>query len=267
MASQLDRALDEAIRERRDTRKSDGRRQQDRVSTGGVRKRPAFGSRIVQSFVRTVQLRDSPSNHGRSVNQQWTHDLFEDSYTDGYSNENRSITSRLGGRSSVRSNESTELSIENLHYNVTEEDLQELFKIVGQVERTRIQFDRSGRSTGTATVRFTNSADTQKALQKYNNVELDGQAMKITIAPPPAPRQPRTGNANGRQGFRGHAGDRGDRPRGNARPRGRVQREGNRENNREGQRKTRSAVELDEEMEAYMKTTETINEDVDMTLG
>ena len=53
--------------------------------------------------------------------------------------------------------------------------LKDLFGMVGQVEKARITFDRSGRSTGTAHVRFARQSDAEKALDKYNNVELDGK--------------------------------------------------------------------------------------------
>lgn len=57
--------------------------------------------------------------------------------------------------------------------------LQDLFGMVGQVEKARITFDRSGRSTGTAHVRFARQSDAEKALDKYNNVELDGKSFIV----------------------------------------------------------------------------------------
>lgn len=51
--------------------------------------------------------------------------------------------------------------------------------MVGQVEKVRITFDRSGRSTGTAHVRFARQSDAEKALDKYNNVELDGKSFIV----------------------------------------------------------------------------------------
>jgi RNA recognition motif-containing protein len=91
-----------------------------------------------------------------------------------------SIISRLGNTrpsSNFNSQRNTqvEIVIENLHYNVTEKDVQELFNTVADVVKSRLIFDISGRSTGVATVRYNSKEDAEKAIKKYNNVELDGK--------------------------------------------------------------------------------------------
>lgn len=53
--------------------------------------------------------------------------------------------------------------------------------MVGPVERVRIDFDRSGRSTGSARVRFVRYAHAERALEKYNNVELDGKSTPLYV--------------------------------------------------------------------------------------
>jgi THO complex subunit 4 len=49
------------------------------------------------------------------------------------------------------------------------------------LRKASILYDRSGRSTGSAEIEFTRSTDAQRALDQYNNVPLDGRAMKITL--------------------------------------------------------------------------------------
>ncbi|KAG0169463.1 hypothetical protein DFQ28_010640 [Apophysomyces sp. BC1034] len=263
MASQLDRALDEVIKDRRVDRRRPGAptRQRSQVASGGIRKRDAApirpSSRTSQTFVRTVQLRDGPSRERggggrRNVNEQWTHDLFDGDRR----NSDRSISSRLGPRDhpSHRLQEGAGIKIENLHYNVTENDLQELFQLVGPVEKTRILFDRSGRSTGSAIIKFCSPDDASKAMKKYDNVQLDGQAMHIEMAP--EERTSRFGKSGGRQGPRETANRRLDS-------------RGRRRSSRDDGKKERSATQLDEEMDAYMKTSTTgaiAKEDVDMVL-
>ncbi|KAI7887047.1 RNA-binding domain-containing protein [Lichtheimia hyalospora FSU 10163] len=249
MASTLDKALDDVIKEKRSSRRSNDSRPKRSSGPsssrggggggGGIRKRNVgSSSRLGATFVRTVQLRgNAPSGGRRNVNQQWTHDLFDEDR-----HGNRSVASRLGprGGSNRPGQGGSELLIENLHYNVVEKDLQDLFGMVGQVEKARITFDRSGRSTGTAHVRFARQSDAEKALDKYNNVELDGQVMHIQMAPARRGGGDRSngggstrssGNRGGRRGGRGRQGD-------------------------GGSRKIRNEADLDEEMEAYMKSNE-----------
>lgn len=52
--------------------------------------------------------------------------------------------------------------------------LKDLFEMVGPVDKAKIVYDASGRSTGVARIAFARYADTDAALEKYNNVELDG---------------------------------------------------------------------------------------------
>ncbi|XP_066359657.1 THO complex subunit 4A-like [Miscanthus floridulus] len=67
----------------------------------------------------------------------------------------------------------------------------ELFSDVGDIKRYSINYDRSGRSKGTAEVIFSRRSDALAVVKRYNNVLLDGKPMKIEIigtnieAPPP----------------------------------------------------------------------------------
>uniref|UniRef100_A0A0E0MIJ5 RRM domain-containing protein n=1 Tax=Oryza punctata TaxID=4537 RepID=A0A0E0MIJ5_ORYPU len=132
----------------------------------------------------------------------------------------------------------TKLYISNLDYAVSNEDIKELFSEVGHVKRYSINYDKSGRSKGTAEVVFSRKSDALAAVKRYNNVQLDGKPMKleligINIEPlPPAifgfaapagyfdfpPKRGGRGWPRGRGGFggrgQGHVGrgrGRGDR--------------------------------------------------------
>ncbi|XP_039807100.1 THO complex subunit 4B-like isoform X3 [Panicum virgatum] len=75
----------------------------------------------------------------------------------------------------------TKLYISNLDYGVSNDDIKELFSDVGDIQRYSINYDRSGRSKGTAEVVFSRRSDAVAAVKRYNNVQLDGKPMKIEI--------------------------------------------------------------------------------------
>ncbi|PSC75467.1 THO complex subunit 4A-like isoform X1 [Micractinium conductrix] len=77
----------------------------------------------------------------------------------------------------------TKLFISNLHYNVTEADIKELFETVGTVVSHAIHYDNSGRSEETAEVIFRDAGDAERALRRYNGVQLDGNSMQIELIP------------------------------------------------------------------------------------
>jgi len=75
----------------------------------------------------------------------------------------------------------TKLYISNLDYGVSNDDIKELFSDVGDIQRYSINYDRSGRSKGTAEVVFSRRSDAVAAVKRYNNVQLDGKPIKIEI--------------------------------------------------------------------------------------
>jgi len=160
------------------------------------------------------------------------------------------------------------LLISNLDFNVSEDDIRELYSPFGETRRLVMNYDRSGRSLGTAEIVYKNRADAMKAMQKYNGVPLDGKAMRLEVV-----------NSGGVGSVSG--GGRMNIPRmNNSRPipyGGRYQRNSNSQQQRKPRTNNNSnrieakADDLDAEMDAYMaagkKSEKKTNDDDDDLLN
>jgi THO complex subunit 4 len=61
-----------------------------------------------------------------------------------------------------------------LKYEVTDEDIQQLFGAFGQLKRAAINYQSNGRSAGTAFVVFERKCDAITAFGSLKNITLDG---------------------------------------------------------------------------------------------
>jgi RNA recognition motif-containing protein len=93
----------------------------------------------------------------------------------------------------------------NLHYDVREDVLSDLFAEFGEVVSTRVVIDReTNRSKGFGFV--------ENAINALGGKEVNGRALKISKANPPAPKGQRSGGGGyggGNRGPRSFGGDRG----------------------------------------------------------
>lgn len=71
------------------------------------------------------------------------------------------------------------LHISNLSATVSSEDLEELFSSFGPVVRSAVHYDQYGTCIGTAEITFEQREEAAEAMQKLNNVPLDGKAVFI----------------------------------------------------------------------------------------
>ena len=110
---------------------------------------------------------------------------------------------------------SNKLFVGNLSYNVTENDLQDLFAQHGTVTDVNLMLDRmSGRSRGFAFVTMSSKEEADAAAQALNGYTLDGRNLTVNVA---RPREERSGGGGGggggRREFRGGGGGGGGRNR------------------------------------------------------
>jgi cold-inducible RNA-binding protein len=103
----------------------------------------------------------------------------------------------------------SKLYVGNLAYAVSNDDLQQLFSQVGQVQSVAIITDKfSGQSKGFGFVEMASAEDAAKAIQQFNETELKGRNIKVNEA---KPRESSFGGGGGgnRGGGGGGGGNRG----------------------------------------------------------
>lgn len=77
----------------------------------------------------------------------------------------------------------------NLDFNVSEDELRNLFATYGQVDRVSILTDReTGRSRGFGFVEMVNAEEGDKAIAELNGTQLGGRKLNVNEARPKADR-------------------------------------------------------------------------------
>ena len=71
------------------------------------------------------------------------------------------------------------------HYDLTEDDVYELFTRIASVKDVKLQYDRAGRSEGTAFVTYDHIADARAAVKEFDGANAKGQPIRLTILPLP----------------------------------------------------------------------------------
>ncbi|KAJ3208426.1 hypothetical protein HDU82_002515 [Entophlyctis luteolus] len=82
---------------------------------------------------------------------------------------------------SIPAIDQSKLSVSNLNHNVTSQDFRELFSTIGPVKSAVLNFDHTGKSTGTGTVIYKRAGDTQRAITEFNGRLFDGRPMRIEL--------------------------------------------------------------------------------------
>lgn len=84
----------------------------------------------------------------------------------------------------------TKLFVGGINYRTTDDGLKNAFAQAGEVVSARVISDKmTGRSRGFGFVEMASDEDAQKAIEMWNNKELDGRAIIVNEARPLEPRQ------------------------------------------------------------------------------
>lgn len=84
------------------------------------------------------------------------------------------------------------LFVGNLPFNVTEDQLKEIFEKYGEIKSLKLITDReTGRSRGFAFVEFAEKDSANNAIKEYNGQTLDGRSVVVKVANDKAARPPR----------------------------------------------------------------------------
>ncbi|KAI9873392.1 MAG: hypothetical protein M1830_000466 [Pleopsidium flavum] len=75
------------------------------------------------------------------------------------------------------------LRVDNLHYDLTEDDLEDLFTRIGPILSVSLRYDRAGRSDGTAFVTYEFLSDARLAIRQFDGANAKGQPIRLTLMP------------------------------------------------------------------------------------
>ncbi|KAE8149441.1 hypothetical protein BDV25DRAFT_2711 [Aspergillus avenaceus] len=73
------------------------------------------------------------------------------------------------------------LYVGNIHFSITENDLQNVFEPFGELEFVQLQKDETGRSRGYGFVQFRDPNQAREALEKMNGFDLAGRAIRVGL--------------------------------------------------------------------------------------
>jgi RNA recognition motif-containing protein len=101
----------------------------------------------------------------------------------------------------------TRLYVGNLSYSSTEGDLEDLFKQAGSVVKCELMLDKfTSRSRGFAFVEMGTHEEALKAVDMFNDKDLQGRDLRVNIAKPREDRPPRREGGGGYGGGGGGGG-------------------------------------------------------------
>ncbi len=88
--------------------------------------------------------------------------------------------------------------VSNLSFQVSDQDLQEMFAEYGEVASAKVITDKyTGKSRGFGFVEMPEDTAAKQAIQELNNAEVDGRNISVSVARPREERSNRGGGGGG----------------------------------------------------------------------
>ena len=85
----------------------------------------------------------------------------------------------------VRTDPKGTVLIEGLQSHVTSDDIKEIFERTGTVTQAFVNYDTTGKSTGTASVVYARRADARQAQRELNGAKIDNKPVRVKLASSP----------------------------------------------------------------------------------
>ncbi|KAH6587080.1 hypothetical protein BASA50_000127 [Batrachochytrium salamandrivorans] len=180
----------------------DGRRLGD---AAGSRSRP-YGRPARRGRGNGSTVRDGHDRRdGGNLDAKWEHDCFVvDTGLDhrqgsgGSRHRHGAAAAAAAGDDDNRTESKQTVRVTNLHWDVSSEDLKELFGYEQkQLLSATIKYDSAGRSDGEATLVFASLKMARNAISEYHLRELDGMEMRLEMVDTAKPVMSRLGRAPG----------------------------------------------------------------------
>lgn len=180
MDSALDRSLDEILADRQQTKRNprgnNNGGSSNNNNNNNNNRRDGGRRRERQDYPRDGVRKSFRDDAPRNLDSEWVHDRFEDN--GGRRSAPRRRHSPDGGDTT-----GTKIRVDNIHYDLTQEDLEGLFSKIGPLVKLDLQYDRAGRSEGTAYVTYGQSRDANTAIQEFDGANANGQPIRLTLMP------------------------------------------------------------------------------------
>ncbi|CAJ2513876.1 Uu.00g019950.m01.CDS01 [Anthostomella pinea] len=175
----MDRSLDEIVAETQQSKRGNRSRRGGGGggrNGGGGRPAPRERDSFRDSYPRDG-VRKSYRDDSRGVDTDWVHDKFDDTNPRNRSNNSR----RRRSPEPYQDNRGAKVRVENLHYDLSREDLQGLFSKIGPIVKLELVYDRAGRSEGIAYVTYDRRDDASEAIREFDGANAKGQPIRMSI--------------------------------------------------------------------------------------